>query len=156
VVRTDAPVGHTPILQKWWSREPLSALSAISPAGKLSCHGQQGALNSAAGVAFLEPRRREGPGRRIVIWDGAPMPRRRVITACRATGARQRRHGERLPADAPDLNPGAGLWAQLNGVERRQVCGCSLTHRRHELRDAVTRVRRKPRLIKGGFAGAQL
>jgi hypothetical protein len=36
------------------------------------------------------------------------------------------------------------------------VCGFSLTHLRQELRDAVKRVRRKPRGIKGRFAGAKL
>jgi transposase len=35
VVRTYAPVGHTPILREWWTRDHLSAISAISPEGKL-------------------------------------------------------------------------------------------------------------------------
>jgi transposase len=156
VVRTYAPVGHTPILKEWWTREHLSAIGAISPAGKLYFHCQEGALNSADVVAFLEHLRREVPGRLIVIWDGAPMHRRRVITEFLANGARQRLHGERLPAYAPDLNPGEGLWAQLKGVELRHVCGFRLTHLRQALRDAVKRVRGKPRLIKGCCEGANL
>jgi hypothetical protein len=35
VVRPYAPVGHTPILREWWARDHLSAISAISPEGKL-------------------------------------------------------------------------------------------------------------------------
>jgi hypothetical protein len=35
VVRTYAPGGHTPILRGWWTRDHLSAISAISPEGKL-------------------------------------------------------------------------------------------------------------------------
>lgn len=155
VVRTYAPVGHTPILKEGWTREPLSAISAISPEGKRYSHCQEGALNSADVVAFLEHLRREVPGRLIVIWDGAPIHRSRVITAFLANGARQRRHVERLPAYAPDLNPGEGLWAQLKGVELRHVCGFSLTHLRQELRDAVKRVRRTPRIIKGCFEGTK-
>ena len=156
VVRTYAPVGHTPILKEWWTREHLSAISAISPEGKLYFHCQAGALNSADVVAFLEHLLREVPGRLIVIWDGAPIHRSRVITEFLANGARQRLHVERLPAYAPDLNPGEGLWAQLKGVELRNVCCFSLTHLRQELRDAVKRVRRKPRIIKGCFEGAKL
>ena len=35
VVRTYAPVGHTPILRDWWTRDHLSAIGAVSPEGKL-------------------------------------------------------------------------------------------------------------------------
>ncbi len=145
VLRTDAPVGQTPILREWWTREHLSAISAISPEGKLYFHCQEGALNSADVVAFLEPLPREVPGHLVISWDGAPMHRSRGLTEVLANGARQRLHVERLPADAPDL-----------GVERRHVCCFSRTHLRQELCDAVKRVRRKPRIIKGCFEGAKL
>ena len=71
-------------------------------------------------------------------------------------GAAQRLHLERLPAYAPDLNPGEGLWQQLKGVELRNLCCLYIPHLRHELRDAVKRVRRKPRLIQSFFRGAKL
>src|SRR5262245_27376869 len=51
---------------------------------------------------------------------------------------------------------GEGLWQQLKGVELCNVCCLNLPHLRHELRDAVKRVRRKPRPIKSFFRGAQL
>ena len=73
-----------------------------------------------------------------------------------ANGAAARLHLERLPAYAPDLNPSEGLWAHLKGVELRNVCCFSLAHLRQELRDAVKRVRRKPRILKGCFEGAGL
>ena len=40
VVRTYAPVGQTPILREWWTRDHLSAIAAISPEGKLYFHSQ--------------------------------------------------------------------------------------------------------------------
>jgi transposase len=156
VVRTYAPVGQTPILREWWTREHLSAISAISPEGKLYVHGQDSAITSADVLAFLEHLLREVPGHLVILWDGAPMHRRPLSTECLANGAKPRLHAERLPAYAPDLNPGEGLWAQRKGVERRHVCGFSLAHLRQELRDAVKRVRRKPRLITGCFEGAKL
>jgi transposase len=156
VVRTYAPVGHTPILQEWWTREHLSVISAISPQGKLYCHAQDYAMNSADVVAFLAHLLREVPGRLVIIGDGAPIHRSQVIKEFLANGAAARLHLERLPAYAPDLNPGEGLWAYLKGVELRKVCGFNLPHLRHELRDAVKRVRRKVRILKGCFKGAGL
>jgi transposase len=156
VLRTYAPIGQTPILREWWTREHLSAISAISPEGKLYFHGQDGSLNSEDVVAFLEHLLREIPGRLVVIWDGAPIPRSQVIKDFLASGAAQRLHLERLPAYAPELNPGEGLWQQLKGVELRNLCCFNIPHLRGELRDAVKRVRRKPHLIQSFFRGANL
>ncbi len=155
-MRTYAPIGQTPILREWWTRDHLSAISAISPEGKVYFHSQESALNSADVVAFLEHLLREVPGRMVIIWDGAPIHRSQVIQEFLANGTAQRIHVERLPAYAPDLNPGEGLWQQLKGVELRNVCCLNLPHLRHELRDAVRRVRRKPRIIHGCFKGAGL
>jgi transposase len=156
VVRTSAPRGHTPVLQEGWTRAHLSAISAISPEGKLSCDCQDHALDAGDVVACLEHLRREVPGRMVVLWDGAPMHRSHVIREFLVNGAASRLHLERLPAYAPELNPGEGLWAHLKGVERRHVCGFSRPHVRAELRAAVKRVRRKPRIIQGCFEGAGL
>jgi transposase len=154
-VRTYAPVGQTPILREWCTRDHLSAISAISPAGKLYFHSQDHALNSDDVVAFLEHLLREVPGRMLLIWDGAPIHRSHTIQEFLTKGASHRIHLERLPAYAPELNPDEGLWQQLKGVELRNLCCFDLPRLRHELRDAVRRVRRKPRLIHGFFRGAK-
>jgi transposase len=156
VVRTYAPVGHTPIVREWCTRDHLSASSAISPAGKLYVRSQDRPLNSDDVVGFLEHLLREVPGQLVIIWDGAPIHRSHTIRAFLTNGASPRLHLERLPAYAPELNPGEGLWHQLKGVELRHLCCFNLPHLRHERRDAVKRVRRKPRLIKSFFRGAQL
>jgi transposase len=155
-VRTYAPVGQTPILREWWTRDHLSAISAMSPEGKLYFRCQDRAFNSDDVVAFLEHLLREVPGRMVVIWDGAPIHRRHVIKTFLVNGAAQRLHVERLPAYAPELNPGEGLWQQLKGVELRNLCCFDLPHLREELRNAVKRVRRKARILKGCFKGAGL
>ena len=149
-------MGQTPILREWRTRDHLSAISAISPEGTRYVHGQDGSLNSEDVVAFLEHLRREIPGRLVMIWDGAPMHRRQVIKDFLASGAAQRMHLERLPAYAPELSPGEGLWQPRNGVELRNLCGFNIPHLRGERRDAVKRVRRKPHLIKSFFRGAHL
>jgi transposase len=156
VVRTYAPVGQTPILREWWTHDHLSAIGALSPEGKLYFHCQDGAINSEDVIAFLQHLLREVSGRMVIVWDGAPIHRSAVIKEFLANGAAQRIHVERLPAYAPELNPGEGLWAQLKGVELRNLCCFNIRHLRRELRDAVKRVRRKPRVIKGFFRGAKL
>jgi hypothetical protein len=98
VVRTYAPIGQTPILQEWWTRDHLSAISAISPEGKLYFHSQGCSLDSDDVVAFLEHLLREVPGQMVIIWDGAPIHRRHRITEFLANGAAPRLHVERLPA----------------------------------------------------------
>ena len=154
--RTYAPVGQTPILREWCTRDHLSAISAISPEGKLYFQRQNCAMNSSDVVAFLEHLRREVSGRMVLIWDGAPIHRSHTIREFLTNGASHRLHLERLPAYAPELNPGEGLWQQLTGVELRHVCCFNIPHLTHALRDAVKRVRRKPRLIKSFFRGAKL
>ena len=149
-------MGQTPILREWWTRDHLSAISAISLAGKLYFHCQDHALDSSDVVAFLEHLLREVPGRMVLIWDGSPIHRSQVIREFLANGAAQRLHLERLPAYAPELNPDEGVWQQLKGVELRNVCCVDVPHLHDELRSAVKRVRRKPRIIQGCFQGAGL
>jgi transposase len=156
VVRTYAPMGQTPILREWCTRDHLSAISAISPEGKLYFHSQDRAFNSDDVVAFLEHLLREVSDRMVIIWDGAPIHRSQTIKEFLTNGAAQHIHLERLPAYAPELNPDEGLWQQLKGVELRNVCCFTVSHLRRELRDAVKRVRRKSRLIQGFFRGAKL
>jgi hypothetical protein len=52
-VRTYAPIDQTPILREWYTRDHLSAISALSPAGKLYFHAQDHAMDSADVVAFF-------------------------------------------------------------------------------------------------------
>jgi hypothetical protein len=87
-------VGHTPILREWWTRDHLSAIGALSPAGTLYFHCQDRAINSAAVVAFLEHLLREVPGRLVVIWDRAPIHRSHTIHEFLTNGASRRLHRE--------------------------------------------------------------
>jgi len=98
VMRTYAPVGQTPVLREWYTRDHLSAISALSPEGKLYFHAQDHPIDSAAVVAFFEHLLREVPGRMLIIWDGAPIHRSQVIKTFLANGAAQRLHLECLPA----------------------------------------------------------
>lgn len=60
VVRTYAPVGQTPILRHWLSRDHLSAMSGITPAGKLYLMTQARAYQGPDVVRFLKHLLRHG------------------------------------------------------------------------------------------------
>jgi transposase len=145
-----------PILREWRTRDHFSAINAISPEGKRYFHCQDDAMNSDDAAAFGEYLLREVPGRMVIIGDGSSIHRSHSIMDSLANGASQRLHLERLPASAPELNPDEGFRHQLKGVELRNLCCFNLHHLLDELRTAVNRPRRKPRILKGCFAGPGL
>jgi hypothetical protein len=63
----------------------------------------------------------------VVIWNGVPIQRSRFIQQFLARGTAQRLHLERLPAYAPELNDGEGLWQQLKGWSSA-MCVASTSH----------------------------
>ena len=75
VVRTYAPKGQTPILQVPLTRDHLSAISAITPQGKLFMMVQVTAFKGPAIVRFLRHLLRHIPGKLLIIWDGLPAHR---------------------------------------------------------------------------------
>lgn len=148
VLRTYAPTGQTPILRHFLTNDHLSAMSAITPDGKLYMRVQEQAFRSDGVVRFLKHLLHLIPGKLLVIWDGAPIHRSRVIKDFLADGAAERIHLERLPGYAPDLNPDEGIWRYLKRVELKNVCCRDLEHLRTELRKAKERLRHKKHIIQ--------
>lgn len=154
VVRTYAPKGETPTLRVPLTRDHLSAISAITPDGRLFLHVQEATIRSGAVVQFLRQLLRQIPGRLLVIWDGAPIHRSTTIKDFLAAGAAHRLHLARLPAYAPELNPDEGIWRYLKYVELRNLCCPTLWDLDQEVRLATRRLRRKPHLVRACFAQA--
>ncbi len=148
VVRTYAPVGQTPILRAHLTRDHLSAISGITPAGKLYMQVQQGAIDSADVIRFLEHLLQHIHSKLLVVWDGSPIHRSQMLKDFLASGAAARIHLERLPGYAPELNPDEGIWRYLKRVELRNLICRDLSHLRTELRKATKRLRAKPVIIK--------
>jgi len=71
-VRTYAPCGQTPILRVPLTRDHLSAISGITPDGKLYMMVQDTAFDGPAIVHFLRHLLRHIPGQLLLIWDGLP------------------------------------------------------------------------------------
>lgn len=86
----------------------------------------------------------------MVIWDGSPIHRARVVKEFLVQGAvADRVQLEQLPGYAPDLNPDEGIWKHLKYVELKNVCCRSLSELRVELRRAKERLRHKKHDILG-------
>ena len=80
VLRTYAPVGQTPIIREYLTRDHLSAISGITPLGKLYMMVQKQAYKGPDVVNFLEHLLRHIPGKLLVVWDGSPIHRAKVVT----------------------------------------------------------------------------
>lgn len=149
VVRTYAPIGQTPVLHEQLSRDHLSAMSGITLEGKLLMREQDRAFKAPDAVRFLKHALRQISGKLLVIWDGSPLHRSKVVKEFLKSGAASRLQLERLPGYAPELNPDEGIWKHLKYVELKNVCCRSLSELRRELRKAKERLRHKKHVILG-------
>lgn len=148
-VRTYAPRGQTPVLRVPLTRDHLSAISGITPKGKLLQMVQEEAFHGEDVVRFLRHLLRHLPGTLLVIWDGSPIHRNQAVKQFLAEDATGRVHLEQLPGYAPDLNADEGIWHYVKHVELRNVCCRDLTHLKRELHLAIARLRHKRTVIQG-------
>ena len=147
-VRTWALRGQTPVLRVKLTRDHLSAISAITPDGRLVMQVQDHAYGSEDVVRFLRLLLRKLTGKLIVIWDGSPIHRGKVVKAFLAKGAAKRLRLVQLPGYAPELNPDEGIWNYLKRVELKNVCCWDAVHLATEVRKAKDRLRHKPEIIR--------
>ena len=126
-VRTWAQRGETPLLQELLTHAHLSVISAVSRHGDIYYFQQADSFDSAMVVAFLEAIHRRLPDQKLlVIWDGAPIHRSKVVQQFLADGAAAWLRLERLPGYALELNPVEGIWQYLKQVELRNVTAMPL------------------------------
>jgi len=159
-------VGETPVLHHRLTHDHLAVIGAIgcravaTNTTKGSCNESlesfderlyfqvhTPAIRSADVVGFLRHLMRHIPGKLLVVWDGAPIHRGKVVKQFLAAGAARRIHLERFPGYAPETDPQEGIWRHLKYVELANVCCDDLAEERGELRGACQRLRQKPHII---------
>jgi transposase len=106
VVKSYGPKGRTPVIDQWLSRDHLSVMGGLTPAGKVYTLVRSEPLTSDHSVVFLEHLLRHAGRRLLVIWDGSPIHRWGAVPKYLASGGAKRIHVEALPGYAPDLNQG--------------------------------------------------
>lgn len=115
-----------------------------------------GAIRSAQVIGFLRALHRQVPGKILLLWDGAPIHRSRLVTAF-VQEQHAWLHGERLPAYAPELNPVEYLWAYWKKNELANFCPKDVWQLSHAASQALKRIRRRrPQLIAAFFHQAEL
>lgn len=152
VRRTWAPRGQTPVLVHAFNWQKMSLAAGLlyrwdGRQARLFLRMKPASYASASLIGFLQDLRRELHGQRaILVWDGLPAHRSRLMQAYLQ---RQRRwlREERLPGYAPELNPTEGLWQNLKGQELANHCGETLAAAARQCRRGVGRVRRRPALL---------
>ena len=156
LVRTYAPQGVTPVIRERVTRDHLSVMGGMTPAGKVYTLARQESLNGSHSIEFLIHLRRVAGDRLLVIWDGSPIHRRAAVQEF-VSGTRGKIRVEFLPAYAPDLNPwDEGGWHHLKNVEMRNLVCRDLEELHEQFHLAVGRLRQKPHLIRAYFAQAGL
>ena len=156
VVRTYAPEADTPVLRAKQTRDHLSVMGGMTPAGKVYTLARQESLNGTHSVEFLRHLLRVAGERLLVIWDGSPIHRRAAVSEFVAA-TRGKVRLESLPGYAPDLNPwDEGGWHHLKDVEMRNLVCRDLEELHQEFHLAVARLRQKPHLVRSFFAQAGL
>jgi transposase len=149
-VATWAPLGQTPILTEWHTRDHLSVISGITPDGRSAFQTYETAINGPLAARFLKHLQRTIAQRLLVIWDGSPIHRCRVVKDV-LEQAEGQIWLERLPGYAPDLNPDEGVWQHLKNVQLANVCSPNLDAHRRELHNALRCFRRRQALLIPAF-----
>ena len=106
-------------------------------------------------IEFLSHLLRHIPGGMLIVWDGLPGHRSRMVWDF----VRQQ-HGrlwlEFLPAYAPELNPVEYLWSHWKHHELPNFCPTTFGQLSHYARQALRRRRRRPARVVAFWQQANL
>ena len=114
-----------------------------------------GAIRGPQVIEFLTHLLAHLPGRLLVIWDGLPAHRSRLVQHWVAS-QQARLELERLPAYAPELNPVEYLWGYWKQHELPNFCPKNFAELSDHARRALRRMRRRPALVRSFWQQAQL
>ena len=114
-----------------------------------------GTIGALQVVEFLQHLLRHLRGKLLVIWDGLPAHRSRVVKDF-LIQQRKRLEVEFLPAYAPELNPVEYLWGYWKEHELPNFCPKHFGELSHHALRALRRMRRRPKLVAAFWKQAEL
>lgn len=114
-----------------------------------------GTIRSPQVVEFLKHLMRHIPGQLLVVWDGLPSHRSRMVRDF-VTDTHGHLVLERLPAYAPELNPVEYLWGYWKHHELPNFCPKDFGQLSDHACRALRRMRRRPRLVTAFWKQASL
>lgn len=114
-----------------------------------------GSIKGPQVVEFLRHLQRHIPGKMLVIWDGAPIHRSRLVKDY-VESTEGRILIERLPAYAPELNPVEYMWGHLKTHEIANLVATKAWELSHEATSALRRMRRRRSIVAACYVQAEL
>ena len=114
-----------------------------------------GSIKSPQVVIFLEHLLRHLSGKLLVIWDGLPCHRSRLVRDFVAE-QKGRLEIEPLPAYAPELNPVEYLWGYWKQHQLPNFCPKDYAQLSYQARRALRCMRRRPKLVQAFWQQAEL
>jgi transposase len=144
----------TPVLQYHFYWKTLSAMAGVTW-WKFYFRLIPGATRSPQIIEFLSQLLRHIPGRLLIVWDGLPGHRSRVVW-----DFIQQQRGclwvEFLPAYAPELNPVEVLWSHWKQHKLPNFCPTTFGQLSPCALGALHRMRRRPTLVCAFWEQAEL
>jgi transposase len=153
-VKTWAPKGQTPVLQYSFNWKQLSVIAGIS-FWNFYFRFHAGAIRGPQFVEFLHALTRQIRGKLLIIWDGLPAHRSRVVKDY-VEALDGRLILERLPAYAPELNPVEYIWGYMKQRELANLCLHTIGEVGTFARNRLKSMQRRPRLITAFWQQAEL
>ena len=114
-----------------------------------------GSIKAPQVIEFLEHLQRHIGRGLIIIWDGLPVHRSRLVREYVAQQGGSI-HLEFLPAYAPELNPVEYIWGYCKHHELSNLCPKDFAHLSYAARKALSRMRRRPVLVESFWKQAEL
>ena len=142
------------MLQYHFNWENLAAIAGITY-WNFYFRLYDGSIKAEQLVDFLCQLLRQIPGKLLIVWDGLPAHRSRLVKEFLAEQA-GRVWVERLPAYAPELNPVEYIWGYWKKHELPNFCPKDYDQLSREARAALRRMRRRPTLVTAFWQQAEL
>lgn len=143
---TWAPQGETPVLELNFNWKKLSVIGGIT-IRSLYFQLHEASVKAPEVIAFLEHLQRHIEGKLLVVWDGLPAHRSKLVADYLAT-TKGRVWVERLPGYAPELNPIEYLWGYAKGNDLANFAPKELWELSRAARKAFSRVRKVKRCLR--------
>lgn len=153
-VRTWAPKGETPVLQYHFNWHQLSAIAGIT-FYRFYFRLFPGAIKGAQLVEFLRALHQTIGRKLLIIWDGLPAHRSRLVRAFidSLKGVIQL---EQLPGYAPELNPVEYIWGYLKQHALANFCAHDFAQLTDVARQKLRSMQRRPKLVTAFWEQAEL
>lgn len=152
--RTWSPRGETPILELNFNWKKLSVIGGIT-IKSLYFQLHEDSVKAPEVIAFLGHLQQHIPGKLLVVWDGLPAHRSKLVADYLAT-TEGRVWVERLPGYAPELNPIEYLWGYTKGNDLANFAPKDLTELSYAARKAFARVRKVKRCLRAFWIQSEL